>query len=83
MGGDSIAVLPPGLPNIEGTEAIIVGSQAKGAFSSTNTGPFHLEAAMSYGTSILNFNASLSNPIYGNSNTVTPASFMLLPQIKF
>ena len=27
--------------------------------------------------------ASVSNPIYGNNNTVMPPSFSLLPQIKF
>lgn len=82
MGGDSIAVLPPGLPNIEGTGAIIIGSSVDGAFYITS-GPFTLSGENWYGTGTLNFNASLSNPIYGNSNTVTPASFMLLPQIKF
>ena len=36
-----------------------------------------------YGTYVGLFNASKSNPIYGNSSTVQPPAIQLIPQIKY
>ena len=89
MGGDSVAVLPPGLPNIEGYES--AGGAGIERIPFTCNGVFTHEGisgiAASGGTVIntykIRFNASLSNSIYGASTTVQPPAIQLLPQIKY
>ena len=88
MGGDNSAILAAGLPNI-------VGSIYGGAGDTFNTpnGAFELKSASSAwkfsSTSsssserLLEFDASLSNEIYGKSEKVLPESFALIPQIKY
>ena len=69
-----------GLPNITGSVDCF-NSGYSGAFS-------YQKSAGHYGSSgtnhaIINFNASKSNPIYGNSETVQPPALTLLPCIKY
>lgn len=90
LGGDMTASLAAGLPNITGTVRALDQSHIRGfgnfsgAFKSDGSS---ISADYNPYTSIspagFIFDASLSNPIYGNSNTVTPPSFNMIPQIKF
>ena len=77
-----------GIPNIDGTLGSIYTRNTEanysgfktytGAFTSnTKTakiGYFHDTANGTSGATVVNFNASSSNSIYGNSTTVTPLS---------
>lgn len=87
LGGDIIAVLSAALPNIIGKlEAPLVingGFNGTGALYSelTQTYASANYLAERYGT--INIDASRYSPIYGNSETVQPPSFSLLPQIKY
>ena len=74
-----------GLPNITGniynTPSINNATSANGAFRvSLGDGARAGTTGKGYNTS---FNASLSNPIYGNSTTVQPPALTLLPCIKY
>lgn len=87
----------PGLPDIFGKINITFGNT--GVFAINGTGPFIKQSLYkeydkvpnvtipSYketpATRGLEFNASLSNSIYGNSTTVQPPSLTLLPCIKY
>lgn len=77
--------LPAGLPNITGSFSTrdSGGSNGSGPWNtktgsfSGNTGTYNMVQASAAGgwgprNGVLNFNASLSNSIYGNSNTVQP-----------
>ena len=85
MGGDNLTVLPPGLPNIMGT--IVPGAYdgwgdlGTGAFYRISGGQ-HAPSGDSNGIKY-GFDASRSNAIYGNSDTVMPATIQLFPQIKY
>ena len=98
MGGDMTAKFEAGLPNIigeiknsNGNYAVNAAGGAYAAFE--NNGCYTFNAAT--GTSIvaevtaanvitsINFNASCSNSIYGNTDTVMPATIQLVPQIKY
>ena len=76
----------PGLPNITGK---IRGGRAIET-DLQNQGAFELMSAISYvsisdyngGQYLYNFDASLSNSIYGNSNTVQPRSYTVYFIIK-
>jgi hypothetical protein len=74
-----------GLPNITGDyyHNVWLGANVTGAFRNINTGTF---GANGYGTSGkpsgFSFNASRSNAIYGNSDTVTPKNISVLYCIK-
>lgn len=59
--------------------------QIEGAFSITTRTAYTIEEHQTTTTTpaSINFNASLSNAIYGNSETVQPPALVLLPQIKF
>lgn len=76
-----------GLPNITGTTAIIAyinGGSNSGALirnGGGNRGGIWTSSAGIYAGSI-SIDASKSNAIYGNSDTVTPPSVKLLPCIK-
>ena len=87
-GGDSAAILAAGLPNIVGTfqteEFSHNGNntQTTGAFyHQTRSGNI---ANGTGGTDVkLCFDASRSNSIYGNAQTVQPPAINLIPQIRF
>ena len=68
-----------GLPNITGSQTSVTAYHTNGEGSSgalrVGTSVGNGYAGGDYGTYDLNFNASLSNPIYGNSDTVTPQNF--------
>lgn len=66
-----------GLPNIEGAFSGIEGSgpTVTGAFY--NTGISYNGASAGTGDVLVGFDASLSNPIYGNSDTVQPEAVAL------
>jgi len=93
MGGDSVGVVAPGLPNITGSIAQISETFSRHASSANNSalyksantpsgGNTPLEADVS-DTGTLAFNASRSNSIYGASDTVQPPAISLIPQIKY
>ena len=73
-----------GLPNITGTLYSVINEQgsASGAiqYAATETGVAGTGTARQRGNYTLN--ASLSNPIYGKSDTVQPPALTLLPCIK-
>ena len=89
LGGDSTAVLAAGLPNL-------VGRVNSGGIGYSRD-PFNCDGvfvnngssktAMNGGTIVIGykilFDASKSNAIYGNSNTVQPPTITLIPQIKY
>ena len=92
MGGDNITVIAAGLPNITGKTAIYdtsinnLRSSLIGAFYPTyQTGSLGLSCV---GWQSGNFyreslDASRSSDVYGNSETVQPPAFALVPQIKY
>lgn len=91
MGGDSLAVLAPGLPNIIASQN--PNRVSDDGIQGTLDGAFYFKNTTVKGGSaedanqgVLNglaFDASRSNPIYGKSTTVQPPSFSLIPQIKY
>ena len=90
QGSDSVAVIAAGLPNITGTanqnrSILADGYSFNGAFSGGTAGAsiYALNWSGTYARSWFDFNASRSSSIYGNSNTVQPASITLIPQIKY
>lgn len=77
-----------GLPNIVGDHTKAVGDYlgaSSGAFSYTPGGLGIMGASSSVVNfnGNLNFDASRSNSIYGNSNTVTPLSTSTLMLMKY
>ena len=79
-------MLSAGLPNITGSmmwHGVSVEWDDSGALyrESRGTG-YTWDANRYYGTDVY-FDASRSNPIYGNSETIQPPSIGLIPQIKF
>lgn len=89
QGGNAVEAKQAGLPNIEGTVAgdgyldsagaTFAGAIAKGSRVQTmlrGTG-------MAISSTGFSFDASRSNPIYGNSTTVQPSAITLIPQIKY
>ena len=92
-GGDTVNILQAGLPNISGVAYAASGygffrkdsnGNSNGAFIKGAT-VNNLEGGgySNITSSYLGFDASASNSIYGNSNTVQPSALVLLPQIKF
>ena len=89
MGGDKLTALSAGLPNL-------VGHVNSGGIGYSGD-PFNCDGvfvnngasdtAMSGGVIVrgykILFDASKSNAIYGNSNTVQPPTITLIPQIKY
>lgn len=94
QGGSTTAKLEAGLPNIQGTTSTNVGN-GRGAMYMEGSGAFVprtqqgaailLDSAFTYNNQVIgvDFNASRSNPIYGNSSTVQPPAIQLIPQIKY
>ena len=78
-----------GLPNITGTLGANIfwsygGNDGTGAFSSTTTSFTKNYGGGTSGSSgTINFNATNSNVIYGNSNHVTPTNTSVLYIIKY
>ena len=87
QGGDALATKTAGLPNITGWFSVYTRddypNKADGAFTKTSTSD-EGESYVRDGTCPkFNFDASLSNPIYGNSDTVQPPACCLIAQIKY
>lgn len=93
QGGDLTGVLKAGLPNItgafsSGSSGFTLRSDSPWAptgafFSGENTSAGLMGDGGSAGFTKAAFDASKSNIIYGNSNTVQPPALQLIPQIKF
>lgn len=83
-----------GLPNITGSIGGVLYpnmGEATSALTTSEIVPEHLDKNNAWrafvdptdaGVALLDMNASRSNPIYGNSNTVQPPATVLLPVIK-
>lgn len=91
QGGESVKSLAAGLPNIEGKST---GIKATLFEASTHTGAFtpsvkvinngwQATSVQLSETRDLVFDASKSNPIYGNNTTVQPPAITMIPQIKY
>lgn len=90
-GGDTPSKIEAGLPNITGTLDAYTGysnasigiRNVTGAFSYQGSGTIISRAETAGGTRGVNLDASLSNSIYGNAETVQPPAITLIPQIKY
>lgn len=90
LGGDSTQTVNAGLPNIEGDTGLRKANEStttgvNGAFvykDSANTLRPNYSGGQTTRQALM-FNADLSNPIYGNSDTVQPPAICLIPQVKF
>lgn len=72
-------------PNITGSPGRVVGyssEEASGCFTRNNTGTAELSSGYGITSAELVFQANLSSPIYGGSETVQPASLYGLACIK-
>ena len=87
QGGDSIAVISAGLPEISGTfgnNGTGTDSYANGSFlQTTSTSTFGFSGGDAGVFLTRKFTASLSSSIYGASTTVQPPALQLIPQIKY
>lgn len=86
QGGDTIASISAGLPNITGyiNTPFMLFDDWSGAFSRYGSNMHRFAEEESTGVaSGAQFDAYLSNSIYGSSNTVQPPALQLIPQIKF
>ena len=98
QGGDNSKIFSAGLPNIIGEIKNSNGSYAINAAGGyfagfENNGCFAFDNATGISISTdttsanilrtINFNAKQCNPIYGNAETVMPATIQLIPQIKY
>lgn len=81
-GGDNLAIISPGIPNITGTVGAYDGQGVQ-------TGAFYLTGLANIGAEVwvprqrLMFDASRANKIYGAAETVQPPTIQLIPQIKY
>ena len=94
QGGDTAGKLEAGLPNITGTTSTNIGN-GRGAMYMEGTGAFAsrtqqgaailLDSAYTYNNQVIGveFKASRSSNIYGNSSTVQPPAIVLIPQMKY
>jgi len=92
QGGSAVGTKEAGLPNITGAVRIAqdntgrVGT-ASGALDIVYASDVYVGAGHNgqdtYNNAQFAFDASLSNSIYGNSNTVQPPAIEYLPQIKY
>lgn len=90
QGGSTTAKLEAGLPNITGNEGTWAskdkGANPLGTFYTSVLSPNSSVQQIVVANNDLvtvNFDASRSNPIYGNSSTVQPPAIQLIPQIKY
>ncbi len=88
QGGNTTASVDAGLPNITGYTSSACGGVAEDGFFG---GAFQ-KASLDYGVNGNNiayrigqqaFDASLSSPVYGKSETVQPPAVTLVPQIRY
>ena len=86
-GGDTVSIIPAGLPNITGTFQVWGRKNATGAFAFDGAPEsyYNLNSTAEILESLDTFslNANRSSSIYGASDTVQPPSLVLIPQIKF
>lgn len=76
------------MPNITGTKAfgsvsVLANGDYSGCIKTTATGSGYTWREGPYYGADWQIDASLSNPIYGSSDTVQPPTIQLLPQIKY
>lgn len=92
QGGESVQSVEAGLPNITGNIDPVAGhSLSIGVSSHSGALTANSSATLANHTSSgsyssewgINFDASLSNPIYSASTTVQPPALSLIPQIKY
>lgn len=85
QGGASVQSVEAGLPNIKGTtgHSIYNGIGISGAFKIYSTSTNQSFAGSVNNPYNVEFDASKSNSIYGNSTTVQPPAITLIPQIKY
>jgi hypothetical protein len=85
--GDTIPLntIEAGLPNIEGTVGGSLGffASANGAFSATSASKDWNGTGGKTAKNTFDFNASRSNSIYGNSDTVQPPAITVVWIIKY
>lgn len=72
-----------GLPNITGNTGNASWFSTSGAFSAPRDGYVNLAAADEHGYKAINFDASLSNAIYGKSSTVQPPAINVIPILRY
>ena len=93
-GTSALTAISAGLPNILGTLGFVRGMQTTVLITSygalkwiyKDTNFYSTESPVSgsnKGLADIRFDASLSNSIYGNSNTVQPPAVTLIPVIKY
>lgn len=93
-GGNSVEEKNAGLPNIEGTAVVKIESSGgspggygyDGAFTYFDTAlisSLGITSPSYLGEYGIKLDASRSNPIYGNSDTVQPTAIQLIPQIRY
>ena len=88
MGGESVKSIEAGLPNITGginnTFRTISGGGGYGAMvGSVDAGGQGFGSGGAVPSTIVRFDASKSNPIYGAADTVQPRAITLIAQIKY
>lgn len=72
-----------GLPNITGKTGNGSWFPTSGAFSAPRDGSVNLSEANEHGYKAINFDASLSNAIYGKSSTVQPPAINVIPILRY
>ena len=92
-GGDSTAIVAAGLPNLQCDFSDYGGPVGNDTYDKSTNDLFTLVTGTQHyrtvgdrdanNNSYWRFNAQAYNSIYGNSETVQPASLQLLPQIKY
>ena len=85
QGGDTVAILSAGLPNLRGQiRGVYYAGQdnANGVFT-WNINSWSAVAPNIESEGAISLNASNYNAIYGRSNTVQPPAIVLIPQIRY
>lgn len=89
QGENELSTKSAGLPNITGQtiiddQATVIATEAMGKITRSNKVNYDADSTNHAGRAyILNFDASLSNAIYGASDTVQPPACCLIAQIKY
>lgn len=91
LGGDNVLAIAAGLPNITGSlqdtypYITFFPNATKGALSASVKTKMYLTNGEGSRSALdtIYFDASKANSIYGNSETVMPVSFSLIPQIRY
>ena len=82
MGGDIQRIISSGIPNITGEFNTLYVAHGTGAFAPGNINIWSTNGASTDNNNIT-FDASRCSSVYGNSDTVQPPAFALIPQIKY